>query len=159
MTAQEFKSAILLKRPRYANSKIPVIEAFANKGQSKSEYSQFGPIYELYIYAFRLGLKKGLKLPLPPRNSTKDFIEIGKWKRDSSLVDFLLMIVFSHSEEIGFDWNELEDMDEKELNQVVSNIVEFIESYANGGLQYLQEEWENDNLINSSYLFVDLMNE
>jgi len=159
MTAQEFKSAILMKRPRYANSKIPVIEAFANKGQSKSEYSQFGPIYELYIYAFRLGLKKGLKLPLPPRNSTKDFIEIGKWKRDSSLVDFLLMIIFSHSEEIGFDWNNLEDMDEKELNQVVSNIVDFIESYANGGLQYLQEEWENDNLINSSYLFVDLMNE
>ncbi|QTY26352.1 hypothetical protein [Flavobacterium sp. CS20] len=159
MTAQEFKSAILMKRPRYANSKIPVIEAFANKGQSKSEYSQFGPIYELYIYAFRLGLKKGLRLPLPPRNSTRDFVEIGKWKRDSSLVDFLLMIVFSHSEEIDFDWNDLEDMDEKELNQVVSNIVEFIESYANGGLQYLQEEWENDNLINSSYLFVDLMND
>lgn len=159
MTAQEFKSTILLKRPRYAKSKIPVIEAFANKGQSKSEYSQFGPIYELYIYAFRLGLKKGLKLPLPPRNSTQDFIEIGKWKRDSSLVDFLLMVVFSHSEEIGFDWNDLEDMEEKEINQVVSNIIEFIESYANGGLQYLQEEWENDNLINSSYLFVDLMNE
>ncbi|MBZ9779890.1 hypothetical protein LB452_13255 [Psychroflexus sp. CAK8W] len=159
MTAQDFKSEILKKRPRYAKSKIPVIEAFANKGQSKSEYSQFGPIYELYIYAFRLGLKKGLKLPLPPRNSTQDFIEIGKWKRDSSLVDFLLMIVFSHSEEIGFDWNDLEDMDEKELNVVVSNIIDFIESYANGGLQFLQEEWENDNLINSSYLFADLMNE
>ncbi|TDN87065.1 hypothetical protein DET49_11419 [Salegentibacter sp. 24] len=156
MTAQEFRNAILLKRPRYAKSKIPVIEAFANKGQSKSEYSQFGPIYELYIYAFRLGLKKGLKLPLPPRNSTQDFIEIGKWKRDSSLVDFLLMIIFSHCDDIGFNWNELEDMDEKELNQVVGNIIDFIESYANGGLQYIQEEWENDNLINSSYLFVDL---
>jgi hypothetical protein len=159
MTAQEFKSALLMKRPRYANSKTPVIEAFANKGQSKSEYSQFGPIYELYIYAFRLGLKKGLRLPLPPRNSTKDFVEIGKWKRDSSLVDFLLMIVFSHSEEIGFDWNELEDIEDKELNKVISDIIDFMESYANGGLQYLQEEWENDNLINSSYLFVDLMND
>lgn len=156
MTAQEFRHAILLKRPRYAKSKIPVIEAFANKGQSKSEYSQFGPIYELFIYAFRLGLKKGLKLPLPPRNSTQDFIEIGKWKRDSSLVDFLLMIIFSHCDEIGFNWNELEDMDEKELNQVVGKIIDFVESYANGGLQYIQEEWENDNLINSSYLFVDL---
>jgi hypothetical protein len=158
MTVQEFKSSLLMKRPRYANSKTPVIEAFANKGKSKSEYSQFGPIYELYIYAFRLGLKKGLKLPLPPRNSTQDFVEIGKWKRDSSLVDFLLMIVFSHSEEIGFDWNELEDMEDKELSKVISDIIDFMESYANGGLQYLQEEWENDNLINSSYLFVDLMN-
>jgi hypothetical protein len=159
MTAQEFKNTISVKKPRYAKSKTPVIEAFANKGQSKSEYSQFGPIYELYVYAFRLGLKKQLKLPLPPRNTTQDFVEIGKWKRDSSLVDFLLMVIFSNCEEIGFDWNELEDMDEKEINQVVRNIVEFIESYANGGLQYLQEEWENDNLINSSYLFADLMKE
>jgi hypothetical protein len=159
MKAQEFKSLILSKRPRYAKSRIPVLDAFANKGQSKSEYSQFGPIYELYIYAFRLGLKKNLQLPLHTRNLTQDFVEIGKWKRDSSLVDFLLMIIFSHSEEIGFDWNELEDMDEKELNKVISNIIEFIESYANGGLQYLQEEWENDKLINSSYLFVDLMDE
>lgn len=159
MNAQEFRSAILAKRPRYAKSRIPVMEAFANKGQSKSEYSQFGPLYELYIYAFRLGLKNGLKLPLPPRNLTQDFVEIGKWKRDSSLVDFLLMIIFSHSEEIGFDWNDLEDMEEKELNKVISDIIDFIESYANGGLQYIQEEWENDNLINSSYLFVDLMND
>lgn len=159
MNAQEFKSLILSKRPRYAKSRIPVIDAFANKGQSKSEYSQFGPIYELYIYAFRLGLKKGLKLPLPPRNMTMEFLEIGKWKRDSSLVDFLLMIIFSHAEEIGFDWNDLEDMSETEINTVVSNIVDFIESYANGGLQYLQEQWEDDKLINSSYLFVDLMNE
>lgn len=158
MNAQEFKSLILSKRPRYAKSRIPVIDAFANKGQSKSEYSQFGPIYELYIYAFRLGLKKGLKLPLPPRNMTMEFLEIGKWKRDSSLVDFLLMIIFSHAEEIGFDWNDLEDMSETEINTVVSNIVDFIEGYANGGLQYLQEQWEDDKLINSSYLFVDLMN-
>jgi hypothetical protein len=159
MNDQEFKSLILSKRPRYAKSKIPVIEAFANKGQTKSEYSQFGPIYELYIYAFRLGLKKGLKHPLPTRNLTQDFVEIGKWKRDSSLVDFLLMVIFSHAEEIGFVWNELEDMDEKEINKVISGIIDFIESYANGGLEYLQEEWEKGSLINSSYLFVDLMNE
>ena len=159
MNDQEFKSLILSKRPRYAKSKIPVIDAFANKGQSKSEYSQFGPIYELYIYAFRLGLKKGMKHPLPTRNLTQDFVEIGKWKRDSSLVDFLLMIIFSHADEIGFDWNELEDMDDKEIHKVISDIVEFIESYANGGLEYLQQEWEKGSLINSSYLFVDLMNE
>lgn len=159
MNAQEFREQILLKKPRYAKSRIPVLEAFANKGKSKSEYSQFGPIYELYIYAFTLGLKKDLKLPLPPRNLTQDFVEIAKWKRDSSLVDFLLMIVFSHSEEIGFNWNDLEDLDEKELNSKINDIIEFIESYANGGLEYLQQEFEANNLLNSPYLFVDLMAE
>lgn len=157
MDSQEFRDAILLKRPRYAKSRIPVLDTFANKGNKKSEYNQFGPYYELYIYAFTLGLKKKAFLPLPPRNLTADFIEIGKWKRDSKLVDFLLMIIFTNSEEIGFNWNELEDMEEKELNEVVSNIISFIEGYANGGLDYIQKEWEEDKLLNSHYLFVDLM--
>lgn len=160
MTSQEFKNIILLKRPRYAESRIPVIEAFANKGKSKSEYSQFGPIYELYIYAFVLGLKKDLFLPLPStRSLTKEFVEIGKWKRDSSLVDFLLMIIFTKTEELGIHWNELEDFEENDLNNAANKIVDFIEGYANGGLEFLQEEWRQNKLINSPYLFVDLLAE
>jgi hypothetical protein len=159
MNSEAFKNIITLKRPRYAKSRIPVIEAFANKGKSKSEYSQFGPIYELYIYAFILGLKKKMHLPLPTRNLTTDFLEIGKWKSGSSLVDFLMMILFTHCDEIGFNWNELEDMDEKELNNTVNNIITCIESYANGGLEFLQTEYEQNNLINSPYLFVDLLGE
>jgi len=159
MNSEAFKNLIARKKPRYAKSRIPILEAFANKGQSKSEYSQFGPVYELYIYAFILGLKKRIHLPLPSANLTKDFVEIAKWKGGTSLVDFLLMILFTHCDEIGFNWNELEDMDEKELNTTVNNIVTCIEGYANGGLQYLQEEYEENNLINSPYLFVDLLAE
>lgn len=159
MNSEAFKNIITLKRPRYAKSRIPIIEAFANKGKSKSEYSQFGPIYELYIYAFILGLKKKIHLPLPTRNLTTDFLEIGKWKSGSSLVDFLMMILFTHCDEIGFNWNELEDMDEKKLNNTVNDIITCIESYANGGLEFLQTEYEQNNLINSPYLFVDLLGE
>jgi hypothetical protein len=159
MDSQEFRNAIFSKRPRYAKSRIPVFETFANKGNKKSEYNQFGPLYELYIYAFTLGLKTKTNIPLPPRNQTTDFLEIGKWKRDSKLVDFLMMIIFTHCEEIGFTWNELEDMEEKELNTVISNIIIFIESYANGGLKFLHNQWEEGKLLNSHYLFVDLMAE
>ena len=120
MTSQEFRTAILTKRPRYAKSRIPVFEALANKGNKNTEYSQFGPLYELYIYAFTLGVKKGLKLELPPRAATADFLEIGKWKRESSLVDFILMIVFTNCKEIGFDWNDLEDKEDKEDKAVRS---------------------------------------
>ena len=159
MTSQEFKSNLLIKRPRYANSRIPVLEILANKGSRTSEYSQFGPIYEIYIYAFMLGLKKDLKLPLPPRDLTTDFIELGKWKRDSSLVDFLLMVIFNRNEEIGFDWNTLEDMEDNELNNVVSKIINFIEEYANGGLEYLHTLLDKGELENSHYMFIDLYKE
>ena len=117
MNSEDFKNLIKVKKPRYAKSRIPVLEAFANKGKSKSEYSQFGPIYELYIYAFVLGLKKKMYLPLPTRNLTADFVEIAKWKSGSSLVDFLIMILFTHCDDIGFNWNELEDMEEKRPQQ------------------------------------------
>jgi hypothetical protein len=156
MTSQEFKSNLLIKRPRYANSRIPILDILANKGSRNSEYSQFGPFYELYIYAFMLGLKKDLRLALPPRDLTSDFLELGKWKRDSSLVDFLLMIILTKSDEIGFDWNDLEDMEESELNNVISKIISFIEEYANGGLEYLHSLFDKGELENSHYMFIDL---
>ena len=159
MNTEDFKNLITKRKPRYAKSRVPIIEAFANKGNTNSEYSQFGPIYELYIYAFTLGLKKGIQLPLPKGSMTKDFYAIEKWKSGSKLVDFLLMIIFTHCKEIGFEWNELEDMEEGELNKVCDNILTFIESYANGGLEYLQQEYSDNNLINSPYLFVDLLAE
>jgi hypothetical protein len=158
MTSQEFRSSLLSKRPRYAKSRIPLLEALANKGSRSSEFSQFGPIYELYIYAMMLGIKKDLKLPLPPRNLTMDFLELGKWKRDSSLVDFLLMILFTKKEEIGFDLNELEDLEETELNNVISTTITLIEEYANGGLEYIEKLWEKGELENSHYMFIDLYN-
>lgn len=158
MNSQEFKSNLVSKRPRYANSRIPLLEALANKGSRSSEYSQFGPIYELYIYAMMIGIKKKSRLPLPPRNITSDFLEIGKWKRDSSLVDFLLMVIFTQTDDITFDWNDLENMEEDQLNKVISEIVTIIEEYANGGLEYLENLYENGKLENSHYMFIDLYN-
>src|SRR5690606_2032271 len=118
--------------------------------------SRFGPYYEIYIYAMMLGIKNDKRLPLPPRDLTKDFIEIGKWKRDSSLVDFLLIVIFTKTGELQIDWNELEDMDDTELNNVISRVVTYIEEYANGGLEYLEELWEKGELDSSHYMFIDL---
>lgn len=156
MTAQEFRSNITTKRPRYAKSRIPLLEAFSEKGSRNADYSRFGPIYELYIYAMMLGVKRNTRLPLPPRNLTSDFLELGKWKRDSSLVDFLLMVLFTQTDDLSFEWNELEDMQEDQLNKVVSEIIILIEEYANGGLEYLETLWQKGQLDNSHYMFIDL---
>lgn len=158
MNSQEFKSNLLSKRPRYANSRIPLIEALANKGSRSSEYIQFGPIYELYIYAMMLGIKNKTRLPLPPRNITSDFLELGKWKRDSSLVDFLLMVIFTQTDDLNINWNELEDLEEDQLNNVISDVIILIEEYANGGLEYLENLWEKGELDSSHYMFIDLYN-
>ena len=158
MNSQEFRNNLLLKRPRYAVSRIPVLDAFSEKGSKSSDYSRFGPYYEIYIYALMLGIKNKQRLPLPPRDLTKDFIEMGKWKRDSSLIDFLLMVIFTQTNDLQIDWNELEDMENDQLNKVISSVVTLIEEYANGGLEYLEKLWEKGELDSSHYMFIDLYN-
>lgn len=158
MTSDEFRDMILKKTPKYSVSVEYLFEKLANK-QGKGEFSQFGPLYELYVYAFYLGLKIDSRIELASGSNAKKFVEIAGWKQASPLIDFLLLTIFSRSEEIGFDWNDLEDMEEKELAETVRKIITFIEEYAYGGLEYLKTKFDNGDLDNSQYLFVDLMNE
>lgn len=158
MTSQEFRDALLIKSPRFALSNEPLFKALANKGETKGQFSQFGPQYELYIYAFFIGLHINSRIELPPRNQTTDFVKMNMWKR-GSILNFLLFIVFSRSEEIGFEWAELEHMNEKGLEEVIKKIITFIEEYANGGLIYLKSKYDQDELSNSQYLFIDLLDD
>ena len=159
MTSQDFKAAILAKSPHFANSNQKIFDALANKLQRSGQFSQFGALYELFIYSFFIGIHINSKIELPDRRHTSEFAKIGAWKRESPIINFILFIVFSRSGEIGFDWNELEDLSEKEIEDVLKNIVTFIEEYAHGGLNYLKSKYDNDELDNSQYLFIDLLDE
>src|SRR6185437_2834861 len=159
MTSQDFKAALLAKGPHFALSNEKLFDVLANKSQRQGQYSQFGPLYELFIYSFFIGLHIDSRIELPPRKHTTDFAKIGAWKRDSPIINFILFVVFSRSEEIGFSWNELEHMDDDGLENVLKNIVTFIEEYAHGGLNFLKAKYENDELDNSQYLFVDVLDE
>src|ERR1700749_2189239 len=113
MTSQEFKAALLAKSPHYANSNQRIFDALANKLQRSGQYSQFGALYELYIYGFFIGIHINSRIALPERKYTTDFAKMVSWKRESAIINFILLIVFSRSEEVGFDWNELEHMSDK----------------------------------------------
>jgi hypothetical protein len=158
MTSSEFRDMILKKTPKYSVSVEYLFEKLANK-QGKGEFSQFGPLYELYVYAFYMGLRINSRIELAAGSNAKKFVEIAGWKSASPLIDFLLLTIFSRSEEIGFDLNELEDMELNELTEVVRKIITFIEEYAYGGLDYLRQKFDQGELDNSQYLFVDLMHE
>ncbi|MNR61504.1 hypothetical protein D3C85_1832790 [compost metagenome] len=70
-----------------------------------------------------------------------------------------MIIIFTRSEELEFDWNEMEDMQEADLNFVISKIINFIEEYANGGLEHLHDLLNKGQLENSHYMFIDLYSE
>jgi len=159
MNSQDFKAAILAKSPHFALSNQKIFDVLANKNQRSGQFSQFGPLYELFIYSFFIGIHIKSRIELPARKYTTEFAKIGAWKRESPIINFILFIVFSHSDEIGFEWNKLEHMTERELDDVLKDIVTFIEEYAHGGLNYLKNKYDNDELDNSQYLFIDVLDE
>ncbi len=158
MDSQELKSRIFSKRPRYANIYKELIASLANKGNQKTEYIQFGPIYQIYIYAFYIGFHRNETIALPSRESTTDFLEIGKWKPDS-LVSFILMTILSNAENLNISsWNELEDMEEQDIDSFVRKIISTVEEYANAGFSHLQAQFEEDrNRFNETYVFADIL--
>ncbi|MBT3206777.1 MAG: hypothetical protein HN704_16455 [Bacteroidetes bacterium] len=158
MDSQELKNRIFSKRPRYANIYKDLIASLANKGNRKTEYIQFGPIYQIYIYAFFIGVHRNERVSLPSRESTTDFLELGKWKPDS-LVHFILMTLFSRNSELGISkWNELEDMEEADIDSFVRIVIKTIEEYANAGFSYLQSRFDEDrNVFNETYVFADIL--
>ncbi len=158
MDSNEFKNRIFSKRPRYANIYKELIASLANKGNRKTEYIQFGPIYQIYIYTFFIGFHRNERISLPSRESTTDFLELGKWKPDS-LVHFILMTLFSRNSELGIStWNELEDLEETDIDLFVRIIIKTIEEYANAGFSYLQSSFDEDrNVFNETYVFADIL--
>lgn len=158
MDSQEFKNRIFSKRPRYANIYKDLIASLANKGNRKTEFIQFGPIYQIYMYAFYIGIHRKERISMPSRESSSDFLELGKWKPDS-LVHFILMNLFSKNSELGISsWNELEDMEESEIDIFVRRLITFIEEYANAGFAYLQDRFGDDrNIFNEPYVFADIL--
>lgn len=158
MDSKTFYNNIKIKRPKYSESKSKLVsDILARKGSSKVEFTRFGPIYQVFMYAFMLGFHTDNRIELTGK--TRDFLEIGKW-RPRETVDIILMMIFSRTELIGYSWSELEELDEEELNQVIKDIVTVMEEYANGGLNYLDELLENHlEEFRDPFAFVNILKE
>lgn len=136
-----------------------IVNRFANVGGGKETemYERgkfFSNVYELYMYAAMLGLKKNYRLPLDDVETQK-FIEIRDWKTSGELVRFIEMALIARSD---LDLNELENMEEASVESKLTELRKLLEEYANGGFDLIyakiQEEpcfFEND------YCFVEML--
>lgn len=156
MNSSEFRQKINNIRPSYVSERKQLLEVISNKGGTKSEYAQFGPFYQSYMYAFFLGYKLGQRVPLTGK--TDNFFAIGLWQ-PKSMVDFILMLLFSNLEEMK-EWNEFENMEEDEIDQKVKHILIAIEEYSNAGLLHLQDKYNAERYeFQDPFAFVNIMTE
>lgn len=159
MTAQDLRQEIDVKRPRYLAKFVPLMEAISIKGTAKGgDYIKFGQFYQTYMYAFMIGYHLDKNIPISDSGEKRDFAPFGDWK-PIELRDFILMTILNESvEKLGFEWIQLEEMDEEKSKATVSGIIRRIEGYANAGLCYIQDKFDNEKEeFRDPFVFVNLL--
>ena len=151
---EDLKKEWAKKVPKYANSNKDLFKRLSEKygaegdkliGRGKS----FANNYELYLYAFFLGLYAGAKEPIAEDETRVDFGHpIDKWgnktnridrKDFSELQDYVFMALVV---ETNFDMQALEKGKITSAS-VTKKLITTMESYANGGLQIIREKLED----------------
>jgi len=114
----------------------------------------FSNMYEMYMYAALLGLRKDFRLPIPRGTEKQKFIEIRSWQH-MDVADYILMGVLAKSD---LDFNALEDMEENEVETELTKLKSLLEEYANGGFDLIRAKKEGEpSFFLNENCFLDLL--
>lgn len=137
----------------------PIINRFTRVGKENEEAryetgKYFSRIYETFMYAALLGLRRDYRLPLEKGMETLHFIEIRNWQpRD--MVDYILMALLGKSK---IDLYDLECMEEKQVEMELTKLNNLLEEYANGGFYLIQKKLNDDpTFFDGEFCFVELL--
>ena len=109
----------------------------------------------MYMYAALLGLKKDYKIPIAYGTEKNKFIEMRSWQ-PQDITDYVIMSVLAKS---GFDFNELENLDEEKVEKKIGELRGLLEDYANGGFDIIRAKKEADPafFLQNENCFLDLL--
>ena len=140
-------------------------QKFGAEGEKKINLGKhFSTNYELYMYAFFLGLYNEEFVPIPDTEKKTDFSHhIQHWGSKTTIStrnDFTSLqenIYISLIAKTNIDFISLEKGDIKE-EEVVKLLIQTMESYTNGGLILIKEKIEeNPNYFLQSTSFLNLI--
>lgn len=143
--------------PKYDKIFESLFEKLARKGSGTEERKEdagkiFSNNYELYIYAFFIGLYSNKRTPI--EGEKIDFShEIRHWgkkgrqfdRKDYTILQrYIFMAIVANSE---IDFIELENAEESEIRKSVLQLRSEFAEYTNTGLLILQEQYDKDRLV------------
>lgn len=148
------------KIPKYSEKNKDLFDALSKKfgaeGEKKVNFGKhFSTNYELYIYAFFLGLYKNEYAPIPESEKKIDFSHhIQYWgskttisvRKDFTNIQENIFIALVAKTDIDLIALEKGEIDE---DVVVRMLINTMESYTNGGLILIKEKLEE----NPNYFF------
>lgn len=136
------------------------IEQGAGMGRSSEEErwkqgKYFSTRYEMYMYAALLGLKKDYRLPISKGTKKQKFIEMRSWQ-PVDVADYVIMGIIAKS---GIDLNKLEELENDEVEDKLTELRSVLEEYANGGFDLIRSKKEEtpDFFQLNENCFIDLL--
>lgn len=151
---------LLIKEPRFAKRYEYLFERYSRKwGGSEQDrldrVKVFAKNYELYMYAFYLGLRKHKEIKLASHEKSKsNVMRIADWN-PKELRDYLVACVLA---EDGTPFRDYDFMEEDELDKKSIELREIVEAYTNGGLSILEEEFKQDKkMFDEPFAFTEFV--
>lgn len=145
------------KVPNYNSEYHYLFEKLANKGNdggnAESRVEDRGRIfatqYELYLFAFFLGLYS--KCQKESKNKMNFGHKISEWGKKSKKVNrdsfaeiqdfvFISLVTFTEIDFIQLERSDSED----DLKKAIAQLIELMETFTNGGLQLIEEKIESN---------------
>jgi hypothetical protein len=155
------------KIPNYGENFKPLFELIALKGSQGGNRvglgKHFETNYELYTYAFFLGLNKNEFTPIQEKTKKVNFSHhIKFWGNKSSGArkDFSSIQKYMFAAVVAKTEIEFIKLEKGELGQdeIVKKLMYTFEAYTNGGLTLIQEEMnENPNRFLQSTVFMNML--
>ncbi len=157
------------KIPKYSEVYKDLFNSLSQKygaeGEKKTNFGKhFSTNYELYTYAFFLGLYNNEFIPIPDNEKKTDFSHhIQHWGSKSTISArkdftnlqenmFLALLAKTEVDLIALEKGEIEEED------VVKSLIRTMECYTNGGLQLIKEKIEdNPNYFLQPTSFLDMI--
>lgn len=141
-------------KPRYLKQFESLIKSYSQYGggseeEKFSKAKSFSNVYEMYIFAFFLGLRQEYFYTIDPDDVMKNFWEVENWK-PHDVVEALIACSIGLSD---FDMVSSELVEDEKVKEAVFSIQNTIEGYANGGLFIIKQEIEADEEMASDDLF------
>ena len=159
------------KIPKYSENYVELFKSLSQKygaeGEKKISLGKhFSTNYELYMYAFFLGLYNNEYLPIPEKEKKTDFSHhiqfwgsksLGSIRKDfTSIQEYIFAALIAKTK---VDLIALEKGDITE-DEIVKELIQTMESYTNGGLNLIKEQIEdNANFFLQPTSFLNLIAE
>lgn len=146
-------------KPGYMQKYRDFIEQVAQfgGGAEDDKYTQaksFSNTYELYIYAFFIGLYNDKRIDITDEDKLTSFLEMKNWKPEA-LTNSLLTCAIAVSD---FDMNSIEEKDNDFISKQIRLVKSEIEAFANGGLEFIKSEIDQDpELLEDDMYFIKLL--